>query len=169
MSNAHPMYVCDLCGYARYHSLSYCPKCPGRLTKKDIPHPPDRASGSCFKTAKEQTEWLKEQGLDWSWEECAISPCTILANRLAELVELESFCSRMTMRGSDGKLTPDGSKWRERTKIIREAIKRLTFVIAKVDIPKTIMDESWAILEPFYELQKEKKQKLAATPEEKQL
>ena len=98
LGSPHPMYVCDSCGYARYHSLTYCPKCPGKLTKKDIPHPPDRESGSCFKTAKERTEWLKGQGLDYSWDECVLAPCMILVKRRDDLVELESFCDSRSKR-----------------------------------------------------------------------
>lgn len=161
MSNSHEMYVCDLCGYARYHPLTYCPKCPGKLKKKDIPHPPDRRSGSCFKTAEEQVEWLKEQGLDYSWDECTLSPCAILMKRRDDLEELESFCYDMRKRSRDWEIAADVEKWLEHAKVVREAKKQIIFLIAKVAVPQAFLDEAWAIYKPFWENKRDKAKRLA--------
>jgi len=40
----YPMYVCDTCAFGHYHPLSYCPKCPGKLHRANVPHPPVFAS-----------------------------------------------------------------------------------------------------------------------------
>jgi hypothetical protein len=70
MSDTHPMYVCNECGYARYHRLNYCPKCPGkmRLEKKDITHPPASGAlgGTNWTELGGQAAWLKKNaGVDY--------------------------------------------------------------------------------------------------------
>lgn len=62
MSHTHRMYCCDRCSYAQYHPLSYCPRCPGKLVKRDVPHPYE------FQTTAEQIAHLQAQGLDWQNE-----------------------------------------------------------------------------------------------------
>ena len=63
--------------------------------------------------------------------------------------ELESFCMRMSMRGSDRKLTPEGQKWHDHAETVRDARKKMVFMIAKVTVPESIMDESWSVYKPF--------------------
>lgn len=69
MNGAHPMFVCNECGYARYHRLNYCPRCPGkmRLERKEIPHPPSSAyGGTSWTELGGQASWLKKNaGLDY--------------------------------------------------------------------------------------------------------
>jgi len=145
MSKTHQMYVCGDCGYARYHPITYCPKCPGKLTKRDIPHP------AC-KTIAERQELLSQQGIDYSWEECPISPIMILVERLNKLREFEAYCFRMSVRKIDCERTPEGTIWHERQKPVREAIKSIQFTIAKVNIAEEIMDASWEAYKPFRKL-----------------
>ena len=53
------MYVCDRCGFGHYHPLSYCMKCPGRLTRRDVPHP------YRWETEQQLREHLRGQGINY--------------------------------------------------------------------------------------------------------
>ena len=154
MGRTHPMYVCDSCGYARYHPIQYCPKCPGRLTKKEIPHPDSlKAEGGC-------AVWLKKQGLDYSWQECEISPVMVLVLRYNRLRELASFCNRMSIRPIGRERTPDENAWHKRQLLAGEAAKKIRFLIAKVEVPDEITDESWDVYKPFRETRKERQTRI---------
>ena len=61
------MYCCDRCSFAQYHPLSYCPRCPGKLHRRDVPHP------QVFATDTHQQEWLKEQGIEYVGDYPAVS------------------------------------------------------------------------------------------------
>ena len=58
------MYCCDTCNFTQYHSLRYCPKCPGKLklVVKEIEHP------SSFKTEQDIHDYLKSRGLEYYGE-----------------------------------------------------------------------------------------------------
>lgn len=60
--HTHPMYICERCNFAHYHPLQYCRKCPGKLIRKEIPHP------YSFKTEKDLCEHLTSQGLKYFGE-----------------------------------------------------------------------------------------------------
>lgn len=57
------MYVCDTCKFAQYHPMSYCPKCPGKLHRRDVSHP-----FGYFKSHEEQRDHLTTQGIDYIGE-----------------------------------------------------------------------------------------------------
>lgn len=63
MSLTHPAYICDRCNFAHFHPLTYCPKCPGRMHRRQIPMPE-----SPCKTEREFDEFIRAQGLDYIGE-----------------------------------------------------------------------------------------------------
>jgi len=138
--------------------LGYCPKCPGKLVKREIPLKPHGSK-------EPEANWLAKQGIDYSWGECAIPPAMIILNRIERLRELESFAHRMTMQKSDGALTPEGAKWKKNRDLVRVAIKKLKYLFAKIEVPKELRDEAWKLYEPFWvplkEAKKAKKDKSA--------
>lgn len=56
------LYACDRCTFAQYHPMSYCPKCPGRLHKREIQSP------YRFETEKQLVDHLKSNGIDYIGE-----------------------------------------------------------------------------------------------------
>ena len=56
------VYACDRCTFAQYHPCSYCPRCPGRLHRREFPSP------GRFETEAELVEHLKSNGIDYIGE-----------------------------------------------------------------------------------------------------
>lgn len=56
------VYACDRCTFAQYHPMSYCPKCPGKLHRREFPSP-----GS-FRTTQDLVKHLKDNGIDYIGE-----------------------------------------------------------------------------------------------------
>jgi hypothetical protein len=77
----HPMYVCERCGWARYHPLSYCMQCPGKLVRKSIPHKYN------LKTDIESREFLKTQGVIYNGEGDQFSKEDLILVRIARFEE----------------------------------------------------------------------------------
>lgn len=72
--NTHPMYICDRCHLGHYHPMSYCPRCPGRLHRTDVPHPE-----RLFRKEFNIEEHLKAQGIEYIGEYPRIDGATKLA------------------------------------------------------------------------------------------
>ena len=64
------VYACSNCGTAYHHPLIYCPRCPGRLVKRELPWDSKKNPEGYFtgpEADKKYAEWLKENGLTL-WE-----------------------------------------------------------------------------------------------------
>jgi hypothetical protein len=61
--STHRMYVCPLCGWGIYHPMSYCLYCPGKLERRDVPHP-----GGMFETEQHIIGHLASQGVKYAGE-----------------------------------------------------------------------------------------------------
>lgn len=61
------VYVCsNNCGVAYHHPLNYCPKCPGKLIKRELPWDSKTNPKGYFEGpngCKKYDEWLAENGL----------------------------------------------------------------------------------------------------------
>lgn len=82
MSKTHPAYICDRCNFTHFHPLTYCPKCPGKLQRRDIPMP-----ATPCKTEREFDESIRAQGLDYIGEYPKIDPAVRSAATIARYQE----------------------------------------------------------------------------------
>jgi len=60
------VYACTICDTAYHHPLIYCPRCPGKLVRRDLPWDGEKNPKGWFEgkgAAEKYAEWLKQNGL----------------------------------------------------------------------------------------------------------
>lgn len=90
--STHPMYVCPRCGWGHYHPLAYCARCPGKLVRKEIPHPVR------FDTEKQAIEHLRTQGVVYSGEYPKVPEEVKIARIKEKLLNAQLRCCMVSHR-----------------------------------------------------------------------
>lgn len=64
------VYACTLCTCAYHHPLNYCPQCPGRLVRRDLPWDDKKYPKGYFEgldAGEKYKKWLAAHGLKLAW------------------------------------------------------------------------------------------------------